>query len=503
MQEDALRDLVDTIHRQRTERQNVELKAAHEGFPKRIYDTLSSFSNQDEGGILIFGVNDKPNYEIVGVYDAEDVQRKISEACKQMEPLVRALTTICEINGKMVVSAEIPSVEYSLRPVFYKGQERLKGSFVHVGDADELMTEYEVYSYEAFRNRVHEDARPVERAKLELFDQKRLARYLEAVRAERPNLSTMTDSDIFEIMGVTRDRIPTLAGVMTFSKYPQAYFPQLCVTAVLVPGTQLGDEGPDGERFQDNARITGALPEMLEEAERFVRRNSRTRTIIDAGGKRADQAEYPARAVREALLNMLIHRDYSVYTENTPACIEMYRDRIVFRNTGGLVGTTSLHLLGRSRLETRNTVLNNMLELLHIAENRYSGVPTMLRELKNAGMRPPEFAVRHGEFSTTFFNNIFDLKEPALRAKYTAGAHTGKPARTKPTVKKRVTRKDWQQAILDFCRAPKSRNELTAFTGKSRYYTMVKLVQPLLVSGKLKRTLPEKPRSIHQRFVAV
>ena len=479
MQEEALRDLVSAVRRQGTERQNVELKAAHDGFPKRIYDTLSSFSNQDDGGIIIFGVSERPNYEVVGVYDPESVQRKIMEACSQMEPQVRALTTVCEINSRIVVSAEIPGVEYSLRPVFYKGLGRLKGSFVRVGDADESMSEYEVYSYEAFRRRRHDELRQVERARLELFDQNRMAYYLTSVREQRENLADMPDSDILELMGVTFDGVPTVAGVMTFSKYPQAYFPQLSVTAVAVPGTQIGDEGTEGERFIDNVRITGAIPEMLVAAEEFVRKNSRTKTVIDANGKRADRPEYPVKAVREAILNMLLHRDYSVYTENIPASIEMYRDRIVFRNSGGVAGGTPIESLGKSRPETRNAALSNILELLGITENRYSGIPTMFRELENAGMSRPEFTVRHGEFRATFRNNIFDTE-----------------TRSAGTV-------NMPQAILNFCRTPRSREELTTFTGKSRYYTMAKLVQPLIEEGKLARTIPGKPRSARQRFVSV
>ena len=111
MEIEALKELVNEVQRQKSERQNIELKSCNGGFPKRIYDTLSSFSNQDSGGVIIFGMTDKPSYEICGVYDPEDVQKKIMENCKQMFPEVRALITMCEINGKMIVAAEIPGVE--------------------------------------------------------------------------------------------------------------------------------------------------------------------------------------------------------------------------------------------------------------------------------------------------------------------------------------------------------------------------------------------------------
>lgn len=68
---------------------------------------------------------------------------------------------------------------------------------------------------------------------------------------------------------------------MLFSDYPQAFYPQLCITAVSVPGTQLSATGSVGERFIDNKRIDGTIEQMLEAALLFVRKNMKEKTIID------------------------------------------------------------------------------------------------------------------------------------------------------------------------------------------------------------------------------
>ncbi len=467
-----MKRIVDEIRKQKTEKQTVELKLAQYGCPTRLYDTLSSFSNQDDGGIIIFGIDEKDGYKVKGVYDPQDLQKRVTEQCKQMEPVVRALFTICEIEGKVIVSAEIPGVDIAERPVFYKGVGRIKGSYMRVGESDEPMSEYEIYSYEAFRKRIHDDIRVVDGVKIQLFDEKRLDDYLEAVKRERRNLSEhVSDEEILELMGVTSDGKPTLAGLMAFSRYPQTYFPQLCITAVSLPGTEMGIVGDDGERFMDNKRITGAVPDMLEEAVEFVRRNSRTKTIVDDEGHRQDKPEYPVKAVREAILNALVHRDYSIHTENVPIRIEMYRDRMEVLSSGGLYGKISIDALGKVHPETRNAVLANILELLKVTENRYSGIPTMRTEFISAGLPAPVFSVNHGEFKVVMKNNFF---------------------------KENVVSKE---AILDFCSVPRSRTELMEFTGKSRTHTMVNLVAPLVESGKLKMTLPDKPKSSKQRFV--
>ena len=163
-------ELAKKICVQKSEEQTVELKAAHIDCPKRLYDTLSSFSNQDSGGILIFGIDEKDDYKVVGVYDPQDLQKKVTEQCLQMEPPVRAVFTLAEYDGKSICAAKIPAVDISERPCFYRGAGRVKGAYIRVGDADLPMTDYELYSYEAFRKHLHDDERPVERATLQLLD---------------------------------------------------------------------------------------------------------------------------------------------------------------------------------------------------------------------------------------------------------------------------------------------------------------------------------------------
>ena len=305
-----------------------------------------------------------------------------------------------------------------------------------------------------------------------MIDEARMETYLSAVRKERKNLAENVSKDeILELMGITSDGVPTLAGLMVFSKYPQGYFPQLCITAVSLPGTEMGAVGDDDERFIDNKRITGARPDMLEDAVEFVRINSRIKTIIDDNGRRADKPEYPVKAVREAILNALVHRDYSIHTENVPVRIEMYRDRMEIINSGGLYGKISIDALGKVRPETRNAALANMLELLNITENRYSGIPTMRNEFAKAGLPAPIFSAVHGEFKVIMKNGLYSDEEPA------------------------------DESVVEFCSTPRTRAEIVDFIGKSKNYVMSKIVNPLVKGGKLRMTIPDKPKSPNQRFV--
>lgn len=314
--------------------------------PKRLYDTLSSFSNQDNGGVLLFGIDETAGFQVVGVYDAQDLQKKVTEQCNQMEPPVRAVFTLAEVDDNWICAAEIPAVDLAERPCYYRGAGRIKGAYVRVGDADLPMTDYELYSYEAFRRHLHDDERPVERADLSMLDTDKLERYILQRRADRPGFAQLSRQQTLEMLNITRNGQVTLAAVLNFCIYPQGYFPQLGITAVVVPGTQIGDTDADAARFIDNKRIEGTIDSMVDEAVGFCRRNMKTRTIIDPDtGIRTDRPEYPAEAIREAVLNALIHRDYSIYTEGTPVQVDLFTDRLEIHSPGSLYGRMTVEQL--------------------------------------------------------------------------------------------------------------------------------------------------------------
>lgn len=266
--------------------------------------------------------------------------------------------SLAEIDGKSICAAEIPSLDISERPCYYRGAGRTKGAFIRVGDADLPMTDYELYSFESFRKHLHDDERVIERASLDMLDQDKLQDYVRQKSIERPGFSQLTLAQAQEMLNLTRNNIPTLASIMNFCIYPQGYFPQLAITAVVVPGTEIGDIDSDAARFIDNKRIEGTIPVMVEDALSFCKRNMKIRTIIDPDtGARRDKTEYPVDAIREAILNALIHRDYSIHTEGTPVQIDFFSDRLEIHSPGSLYGRMSVEQLGIAKPDLRNPAL--------------------------------------------------------------------------------------------------------------------------------------------------
>lgn len=476
MTSEELIEKLKIIQRTKCETSVLELKSAEKGCPKHLYDTLSSFSNQDDGGVIIFGVDEKQDYKEVGVYDPQDIQKRINEQCLQMEPIVRPLLTIAEKDGKFFVSAEIPGVDITDRPVFYQGKGRLKGSYTRVGDSDEPMTEYEIYSFEAYRKKYQDDIRIIERASFSSLKQDLLTKYLALVKIGKPHVAMLSDEEIYELMSISRDKSVTLSAVMNFSPYPQAYFPQLCIIATVVPGKEIGVVGPSGERFSDNQRIEGNIPEMLEGALQFVSRNMRTKTIInEQTGKREDKTDYPIPAVREAILNALVHRDYSIHTEGMPIQLILFEDRMEIRNPGGIYGRITIDQLGKVQPDTRNPVIASILEVLKITENRYSGIPTIRRCMQEYHLPQPEFADERGNFVVTL-------------------CKTGNTSSTAD-----ISNAD--EELLRFCKTPRTRREICDYLGiRSVAYAMRTRVMPLVQSNRLKMSIPDKPKSEKQKF---
>lgn len=477
MLESELIKLIEDIQLKKTESNYIEVKSARNGCPK-IFDTLSSFSNQQNGGTIIFGVDENDDYNVCGVYDAADLQKKIMEQSLQMEPVVRPLCTVAVVDGKTVVSAEIQEMDNFHKPCFYKGTGRLRGSYVRVADGDRLMTEYEVYSYEAFKQDIHDELRTNDRAEMTDINTEEYQMYLLELKKNKPHLAKLEEKEINRLQGFVVDNKPTIAALMLFSVYPQAYFPQLCITAVSVPGKEMSATGSVGERFIDNKRIEGSITQMLNDALIFVRKNMKVKTIIDAEtGMRNDRTEYPVIAVRELVLNALIHRDYSIHTESAPITITMYSDRMEIENPGGLYGRMTLDSLGFVSADTRNPYIAGALEIMGETENRYSGIPTIRSAMKNAGLPQPVFVNNRGVFKAILYNEIVSEKGNS----------------------------DLASRILDFCSVPRSRKELEEKFKEeiTIAYLMSKHMKPLIAENKIALTKPESPKSKDQKYFTI
>jgi ATP-dependent DNA helicase RecG len=303
MDKEKVLELIQELNEKQTETICIEAKTANKGKPEKYYDTVSSFSNA-MGGTILFGVEEKKikNKTVfipVGVHDVSDLQKHITNLCStEFEPIVRPEISVVDIDGNKIVVVEIDALTPRNKPCYYKPKGMHNGSYIRVGDRDDHMTEYEIYKCISYRENVQDDLRPVVRATMKDLNEELINAFIEKYTEDKPNFSKFSKEEILINAGVlskVEDKIfPTVAGIMVFGEYPQHFFPQWFIAAIVVPGFEIAKLGKVGERFIDNKRIEGNISTMYNETIRFLKRNMKVGMKLDPQtGLREDLPQYP------------------------------------------------------------------------------------------------------------------------------------------------------------------------------------------------------------------
>ncbi|MEU4365354.1 ATP-binding protein [Promicromonospora sp. NPDC023987] len=408
MAEDEIVDLIAGLRRIGGEPERIEAKRATGGLPTSLRETLSAFSNTD-GGVVLLGVDEQSGFSVVELPDATALRDALVQMSRDdLTPPIRIATEVVEVEGRLVVVGEVPPVPWDQRPVYVTSKGVSNGSFLRSGDGDRRMVEAEVGLLYANRTQPRYDAEIVPGTSLSDLDIDSVRRTLERVRRGSASLARVEDNVALTRIGVLAepndDSQLTLAGLLVFGAYPQQYFPQLmCSLVVHAP------EGVAGEtRFLDNATLRGPIPEIVDSALAMMRRNLAARAVMSDTG-RTDKLEFPLGVVREALVNALMHRDYSGITRGTQVQVELFPDRLEIRSPGGIYGGIAVEDLGEEAVSSsRNAVLASLLADTYmptsreiVAENRSSGIPTMIALTRDNGLPRPSFRSSVSSFVVT------------------------------------------------------------------------------------------------------
>ena len=303
MDKERVLELIQELNEKQTETICIEAKTANKGKPEKYYDTVSSFSNT-MGGTILFGVEEtkiknKTVFIPVGVYDVSDLQRHITNLCStEFEPIVRPEISVVDIDNNKIVAVEINALTPRNKPCYYKPKGLHNGSYIRVGDRDDHMTEYEIYKCISYRENVQDDLRPVVRATMKDLNEELINEFIEKYTEDKPNFSKFSKEEILINAGVLskiEDKVfPTVAGIMVFGEYPQQFFPQWFIAAIVVPGFEIAELGKVGERFIDNKRIEGNITQMYNQTIGFLKRNMKIGMRLDPQtGLREDLPQYP------------------------------------------------------------------------------------------------------------------------------------------------------------------------------------------------------------------
>jgi ATP-dependent DNA helicase RecG len=364
-----------------------------------LAERICGMANTRTGGTILFGVEDRTG-KLVGIRQLGDSIDQVLRAVRFVKPVVPLPPpgpTACDVNGVQVVAMQVPpnnGTLYQASGVFWKRQ----GSHTVPMSSEEVEAHLNTYGS------THWETLPITKAHLKDINYDLVERYL-SYRAERSrrNLRYTSREDL--LLGLecaARDPDggqlrPTSAGLLMFGYDPQLHIPQSEVVCIRYQDT-LGVGG-----YVDRKNFTGNIPELIDKAAEFITLHTRVGGRI-TGFKRADLPEFPLEALREALVNAIVHRDYSRVGETVR--VFYYADRVEIHSPGlllpGITPDDLAHLRVPSR--PRNPLIAGFLrDVPGYMERIGSGIRLMVNEMRHIGLPDPEFVEQH-EFVVVFRN---------------------------------------------------------------------------------------------------
>lgn len=392
--------------------QMIEVKSSTPKLPKTTGETLSAFAN-GSGGLLLLGLDECDGFRPVPGFLASRVADALAnEAANKLTPPVRPLIAVVPFEGSQIVAAKVPGLKPQEKPCYVTARGMYQGSYTRTFDGDRRLSYYEVDRLMENRTPPRADQEAVTQATLDDLDPRTLKAYLDRERETHARLFSRVDAATARSkLGVTvvHEGVerPTIAGLMAFGIFPQQFFPQLMVSFAVFSGSEKAS-ALDGTRFLDSGTVVGPIPAMVADGVQVVARNMRTRSVI-TGSTRRDLPDYSLIAVREALTNALMHRDYSPPARGTQVQMNLYADRLEITNPGGLYGIVTIDSLGTQGVSSsRNEYLARLLEGTpyddggYVAENRGSGYTEILAQQERNLLQPPIPRDSLVSFSLTF-----------------------------------------------------------------------------------------------------
>lgn len=355
------------------ENQNIEFK---QEYVPDIRKEVMGFANAD-GGTVYVGI--RKDGVVLGVSDPDGVMLQIVNSLKDslapdIMPFVR-VTTI-ELEEKPVI--EIDVTTGTNRP-YYLREKGLKPSGVYVrkGSSTQPMTE------EGIREMILQNS----------------GRSFEQCRSMNQELTfhtlqTEMQRRSIEI-GASQMRTLKLIGEDGLYTNLALLLSDQCETTTKVALFQ----GKDKELFRDRKEFTGSILKQLEDVYQFIDLVNKTKATF-TGLDRTDRRDYPEDAIRESLLNSMVHRDYSFSGSNL---VNVYEDRIEFVSLGGLVSGLELKSIFLGVSQSRNPNLAAVFYRMRLIESYGTGIGKIVRAYKTCPSQP-EFETAKGVFRVTLPN---------------------------------------------------------------------------------------------------
>ena len=503
-------NLQDLLRQRTIEGERVEYKTGWN--PLRVLHTICAFANDFHnlgGGYVLLGVEESNGLPVLppkGI-DPERIEAVQNELLRlgqsAIQPPYHPLTGIYEVGGRTILVLWVPGGEtrpYKARVSLARGATewgyyiRRHSSTIRARGADER----ELLSLAAtvpFDDRYHQAA------SLDELSPRLIDWFLRDVGSDlalETELSTEALGRRMNIVGGPSEAcFPKNVGLLFFNEAPHRFFPATQIDVVWFP------DGPGGDRFEEK-EFRGPLGVILRDAIDFVARNYLKETVI----KHPDRPEaeriwnYPLAAIEESLVNAIYHRSYE---EREPVEVRITPEELTVLSFPGADRSIRMDDLQSGRAVSRryrNRRIGEFLKELDLAEGRCTGIPKILRAMRDNGSLRPVFET---DDDRTWFLVRLPVHEDVRSTLTAQGTEdTGQ-------VTEQDTEQDTEHDALQvtphverLVRALASemgRAELQAALRLThRPHFMTSYLRPALETGLIEMTLPKKPTSRHQRY---
>lgn len=348
--------------------------------PKKdqIIKTMIGFCNQ-KGGKLILGIDDDrtviglPNDQINSLLESLDIS--IHEAC--YPPIIPLVST--QVFGDKTVL--IISVSSGMnKPYFRKSEGMEKGTYIRIGQNTVRATAAMIEELKWQSHRIDFEKLPIYNASLDDLDNQLIQEFL---KSRKNQASAKVTHDLLKSYSLMIEEhqktFPTHVGILNFSKKPQLFLSE----AMIIVSHFRGKEGRDAIASID---CEGTLLNQFQQAHHFVlSRLSKSFSIT--GVIREEKLEIPEIAFREALINLLVHRNYHI---QAPAKIAIYDDRIELFSPGNFSGPIEQDQLLAGLTYLRNPAICKIFREMGLAEKMGTGFINIFKSYETWGLKKPE-----------------------------------------------------------------------------------------------------------------
>ena len=442
--------------------------------PKSWLKSVSAFAN-GIGGVLLFGVDDERN--IVGLAhpqeDAEVISRLIKE---RITPLPQFVLRPMQEKNKALLALKVAAGRST--PYYYKA-DGIMEAYIRVGNESTHAPDY-VLSELILKgtNRSFDALVTDERREDYSFT------LLEATYRERTGLR-FEPSDYVSFGLTDKNGFLTNAGRLLADQHIVFNSRVFCTRWNGLEKGSIFDDALDDKEFEGN------LIYLLQNGSDFIRNNSKVRFAKKAQ-YRVDKPDYADRAVTEALVNALIHRDYIVL--GSEIHIDMYDDRLEIQSPGGMFEGKPIQDCNINAVVSvrRNPVIADLFHRMKFMERRGSG----LRKIVSETEKLPGYIE---ELRPEFHSSATDFRVVLKNVNYNMD---GSDQDTMQDTIHDAMHDEKLNKLVDACAEPKTREEMMEYLGLvNRDHFRKAYLKPLLESGKIKMTLPDKPRSKNQKYI--